>query len=67
MTVVHINIGLGGGGAEHILLELAKKGNQDGIKTIVISISSIDVIEHKFTENNIEVHYLNVSSAKTFR
>ena len=66
MTVVHINIGLGGGGAEHILLELAKKGNQDGIKTIVISISSIDVIEHKFTENNIEVHYLNVSSAKTF-
>lgn len=66
MTVVHINIGLGGGGAEHILLELAKKGNQDGVKTIIVSISNIDIIEHKFKEQNIEYHYLNVNSIASF-
>ncbi len=66
MTIVHINIGLGGGGAEHIILELAKKGNQDGVKTIVVSISNINLIAHKFIEQNIEIHYLNVSSILSF-
>lgn len=62
MTIVHINIGLGGGGAEHIIFELAKKGNQDGVKTIVVSISNINLIAHKFIDQNIEIHYLNVNS-----
>src|SRR5690606_28305267 len=61
-TVIHIIIGLGGGGAEHILLEIARKGNQDGIKNIIIPISSINDIEYKFIENNIEIHWLNVNS-----
>ena len=66
MIVVHINIGLGGGGAEHIILELAKRGNLDNIKTIVIAISDIKQIESKFIEQNIEIHYLNVNSFKSF-
>lgn len=66
MTIVHINIGLGGGGAEHILLELAKKGNNDGVKTIVIAISDIKTIEKKFKNHNIEFHYLNVNSTSSF-
>lgn len=66
MTVVHINIGLGGGGAEHILLELSKKGNEDNIKMIVVAIANINQIEYKFARQNIEVHYLNINSTKSF-
>lgn len=62
MTVAHINIGLGGGGAEHIILELAKKGNQNGVKNIAISITDINAIEHKFQREGIETHYLNFKS-----
>ncbi|HTO16576.1 MAG TPA: glycosyltransferase family 4 protein [Edaphocola sp.] len=66
MTVVHINIGLGGGGAEHVLLELSKKGNEDNIKMIVVAIANIDQIEYKFTDQEIEVQHLNINSIKSF-
>ena len=66
MTIVHINIGLGGGGAEHVILELAKKGNQDGVKNIVVSISYINQIGYKFTNENIEVYQLHVNSFASF-
>ncbi|CDF79997.1 putative glycosyltransferase (GT4) [Formosa agariphila KMM 3901] len=67
MTVVHINIGLGGGGAEHIILELAEKGNKNGIKNIVISLSSINQIEHKFKKADIETHFLNINSISNLK
>ncbi|WP_299229327.1 glycosyltransferase [uncultured Psychroserpens sp.] len=67
MTIVHVNIGLGGGGAEHMILEMAKKSQQDHIKTIVIALTNNNLIEYKFIENNLEFHYLGIGSLKDFR
>ena len=66
MTIVHLNIGLGGGGAEHMILEMAKKSHEDGIDTIVLAMTNNDQIEYKFAEHNITYHYLGITSAKRF-
>lgn len=63
MTIIHLSSTLGGGGAEHIVLELSKKSSP-GIRTVVVSISDLNTIEHKFVKNNIEVHFLGVNSFK---
>lgn len=61
LTVVHLIIGLGGGGAEHLVLELSKKSALANIKTIIISLTEINTIDYKFKENHLEVHYLKIS------
>ncbi|MBR9913754.1 MAG: glycosyltransferase family 4 protein [Algicola sp.] len=66
MTIVHVNIGLGGGGAEHMILEMAKKSQQDTIKTIIFAITDNRQIEFKFAENNLEYHFLGINSPKQF-
>ncbi|WP_323788848.1 glycosyltransferase [Psychroserpens sp.] len=66
MTIVHLNIGLGGGGAEHMILEMAKKSQQDHIETVVLAITNNDQIEYKFSENNLKYHYLGINSPKSF-
>ena len=66
MTIVHLNIGLGGGGAEHMILEMAKKSHSDQIDTVVLAITNNDQIAYKFTENNLKFHYLGITSPKRF-
>lgn len=66
MTIVHLNIGLGGGGAEHMILEMAKRSHNDGINTIVCGITDNDQIEYKFKDAHIEFHYLGVNSFSKF-
>jgi glycosyltransferase involved in cell wall biosynthesis len=63
MTIVHLSSSLGGGGAEQMVLQLAKQSNTK-IKTIVVSISSDNTLEPKFIKNKIETHFLNVTSFK---
>ncbi len=66
MTIVHLIVGLGGGGAEHLVLELARKSKSLNIKTIVISVTSVNTIEFKFKNNDIEIYYLNISKISQF-
>ena len=66
MTIVHVNIGLGGGGAEHMILEMAKKSQLDQIDTVVLAMTNNDQIEYKFAENNLKYHYLGITSPKGF-
>lgn len=61
MTIIHLLVGLGGGGAEHFVLELAKKNKQDQNKVIVVGITAINLIESKFRDNNIECISLNIN------
>ncbi|WP_299336506.1 glycosyltransferase [uncultured Psychroserpens sp.] len=63
MTIVHISSSLGGGGAEQMVLQLAKSSTPH-IKTIVFSISSVNTLEPKFKEHDIEYHFLNITSFK---
>lgn len=46
---------------------MAKKSQQDNIKTIAISITDNNTIEYKFEENNLEYHYLRINSLKDFK
>lgn len=62
-TIVHISSSLGGGGAEQMVLQLARQSHPR-IKTVVFSLSSVNILESKFSEHNIEVHFLNISSFK---
>lgn len=63
MTIVHIPSSLAGGGAEQMVLQLAKESNAS-VKTIVISIADVKTLEQKFLDANIEVHFLGVNSFK---
>ena len=63
MTIIHISSSLGGGGAEQMVLQLAKCSTAE-IKTVVISISDDNTLEPKFKEHHIEYHFLNVTSFK---
>lgn len=54
---------MAGGGAQQMILQLAKKSNPE-FRTIVFSISSVNTIEEKFKENGIEYHFLNINSFK---
>ena len=69
MTIVHILSSFSGGGAENMVLQLAKQSNQN-VKTVVISISQVNTItnaasiEDKFIQENIEVHCLDITSFK---
>jgi glycosyltransferase involved in cell wall biosynthesis len=61
MTIIHLLIGLGSGGAEHFVLELANQNKLQGYKVYVISISSIDRIKKKFIDNGITTISLGVN------
>lgn len=65
MTIIHLLIGLGGGGAEHLVLELAKQNKIAGNRVIVIGITSINLIEDKFKAYNIEYLSLKIDNAST--
>jgi len=61
LTIIQIASSFAGGGAPQMILRLAKL-SQSEIKTIVISISSINTLEPKFIEAGIEYHFLGINS-----
>ncbi|MDH7446571.1 glycosyltransferase [Aquimarina sp. 2201CG14-23] len=65
MTILHVITGLSGGGAEHMVLELASQSNNTADKTVVVSVSERKQILHKFEEKGIECHFLNITSIKS--
>lgn len=67
MTLVHLITGLGGGGAEHMVLELSKTAQRNNTKTIVISITNSNTIDGKFKQSNIDYHFLGVNSPKSLK
>jgi glycosyltransferase involved in cell wall biosynthesis len=64
MTIVHLITGLGAGGAEHMVLELAIASKKASIKTIVISVTNSDLNEIKFKNAGIDYHFLGINAAK---
>ena len=64
MTIIHITSTLGGGGAEQMVLQLARQSNSTH-KTIVVSLSDVFVaLEKRFKYHNIEYYILGVNSFK---
>ena len=61
MTIIHFLVGIGGGGAEHLVLELANQNKKAGHKVIVVGITSISVIENKFKTYGIEYTSLKIN------
>ena len=66
MTIIHLLIGLGGGGAEHFVYELSKQSKEENMKTLVVAITSNDLIKDKFEISDIETYTLNISSLQNF-
>ena len=64
MTIIHIITGLGGGGAEHVVLELSKSSIDRSIDTLVIPVSDVSAIEGKFRDLKIPLFFLHINSAK---
>ncbi|WP_067149408.1 glycosyltransferase family 4 protein [Pseudotamlana agarivorans] len=65
MTILHLLIGLDGGGAEHMVLELANQSQKAGHKAIVVALSHRDLILHKFKEKKIDCYFINITSLKS--
>ncbi len=61
MTIIHLSSSLGGGGAEKMVFQLARKSHGK-IPTMVISLSEVNTIEEKFHDEGIECHFLNINS-----
>ena len=59
---IHIITGLSGGGAEHLVLDLSQRAKNDNKKVVVISVTSLNDIEHKFTKLGITCEFLNIDS-----
>ncbi|WP_419211080.1 glycosyltransferase [Maribacter sp. X9] len=59
---IHIITGLSGGGAEHLVLDLSQRAKEDQKKVVVISVTGLKAIEHKFTALGIPCHFLNIDS-----
>ena len=66
MTVIHLLIGLGGGGAEHFVYELSKRSKLKNIETLVVAITSNNLIKDKFEASNIETFTLDINSPRNF-
>ena len=64
MTIVHLITGLGAGGAEQMVLELGIASKKASIKTIVISVTDVDLNETKFKTAGIEYHFLGINASK---
>lgn len=67
ITIVHLITGLGGGGAEQMVLKLGVEAKKNNVKTLVIPISDINTIEPKFKDAKLEYHFLNISSFSKIR
>jgi len=65
MIIIHLLVGLGGGGAEHLVLELAKQNKIAGNRVMVIGITSINLIEDKFKAYDIEYTSLKIDNVST--
>ncbi|WP_435413444.1 glycosyltransferase [Psychroserpens mesophilus] len=64
MTIIHLTSTLGGGGAEQMVLQLAKQSNAVH-KTVVVSLSNtLIALEKRFKDHDIEYHLLGVNSFK---
>jgi glycosyltransferase involved in cell wall biosynthesis len=59
---IHIITGLSGGGAEHLVLDLSQRAKEDQKEVVVISVTGLNAIEHKFTALGIQCHFLNINS-----
>ena len=59
---IHIITGLSGGGAEHLVLDLASRAQKDSKEVLIISITSFNEILHKFEKHNLKCHFLNIHS-----
>ena len=62
INLLHLITGLGVGGAERVVLDLAKNSNKERYKTSVISMSKQDGMLEIFQQNGVDVHILNRSS-----
>ncbi|MFX0558422.1 glycosyltransferase family 4 protein [Maribacter sp. CXY002] len=58
---IHLITGLSGGGAEHLVLELAKQAAEHSVSVLVISVSSLNEIEHKFNSHHIDYLFLDIN------
>lgn len=63
MTIIHIAGGLGGGGAEQMVLQLACKSTNN-FDTRVYALSNSNELESKYKEHQIYYKYLNINSFK---
>lgn len=63
MTIIHISSSFGGGGADQMVLQLAKKSTPH-FKTIAFSVSKANTLEPQFKDAEIEYYFLNVTSFK---
>ena len=59
---IHIITGLSGGGAEHLVLDLSQRAKNNHIRVVVISVTSLNDIEHKFNNLGITCQFLNIDS-----
>ncbi|WP_405415800.1 glycosyltransferase [Maribacter sp. Asnod1-A12] len=64
---IHIITGLSGGGAEHLVLDLSQRAQNDKKEIVVISVTSLNDIEHKFSNLNIRCEFLNIDSFSQLR
>ncbi|WP_423149742.1 glycosyltransferase [Rubrolithibacter danxiaensis] len=67
MTLIHLLIGLGGGGAESFLLEISKKIKENpGVEILVVTITTIDTIAYKYEAEGIKYISLGMNNSKGF-
>jgi len=65
LTIIHLSSTLGGGGAEQMVLQLARQ-SKSSHKTIVFSLSStLIALESRFKDHSIEYYLLGVTSFKS--
>lgn len=60
MKIIHFLVGIGGGGAEHLVLELANQNKNAGHTVVVVGITSINKIQNKFENYGIEYISLKI-------
>jgi glycosyltransferase involved in cell wall biosynthesis len=67
MTIIHLTVGLGGGGAESFLLEISKSIKKNpGTKVVIVTLTSISTIAYKFDAENIQYISLGIKGVKDF-
>lgn len=64
ISVLHIITGLGCGGAEHMLLRLTRVHQSFGVKSTVISLTTLNAVGVKLQASDIEVIYLDGRSGR---
>lgn len=67
-TIVHLITGLGGGGAEQMVLKLGMEAQKLDVDTLVVSISNINTLEQKFKDAKVPHCFLGITSVfKVFK